>query len=102
MNDMTPTSPTTKARRPRPQVMKLTDAAGQTVTISSAIIDGAQAGEVEKTDSGTLVLSGPNTYSGGTTIEGGMHEVGGDPPGSGQRRQLAGGHFAKIKPAFPQ
>jgi autotransporter-associated beta strand protein len=49
---------------------------GQTVTISSAIIDGAQAGEVEKTDSGTLVLSGPNTYSGGTTIEGGTLELG--------------------------
>src|ERR1700753_893215 len=31
MNDMTPTSPTTKARRPRPQVMKLTEAAAQRV-----------------------------------------------------------------------
>jgi autotransporter-associated beta strand protein len=48
---------------------------GQSVTISAAIVDGAQAGEVEKTDSGTLVLSGPNTYSGGTTIEGGTLEL---------------------------
>jgi autotransporter-associated beta strand protein len=50
-------------------------AAGQSVTISAAIVDGAQAGEVEKTDDGTLVLFGLNTYSGGTTIEGGTLEL---------------------------
>jgi autotransporter-associated beta strand protein len=51
-------------------------AAGQTVTISSTISDGAQAGELEKTGGGTLVLSAGNTYSGGTTIEGGTLELG--------------------------
>jgi iron-sulfur cluster assembly protein len=31
MSDMTPTSPAPKARRPRPQVMRLTDAAAQRI-----------------------------------------------------------------------
>jgi len=45
-----------------------------------ATIDSVLAGTagLEKTDHGTLVLSGENTYSGGTTISGGTLEVSSD------------------------
>ncbi len=44
-----------------------------TATISAAITG---SGGVEKTDLGTLVLSGVNTYAGGTTITDGMLQLG--------------------------
>ncbi|MGJ7484585.1 autotransporter domain-containing protein [Variovorax sp. LT2P21] len=42
--------------------------AGYTATISNALTGTAQ---LEKTDAGTLVLTGTNTYSGGTRVSGG-------------------------------
>ncbi|BCH24969.1 outer membrane autotransporter barrel domain-containing protein [Mesorhizobium sp. L-8-3] len=42
--------------------------AGYTTTISSSLIG---TGSLEKTDLGTLILTGANSYSGGTTISGG-------------------------------
>ena len=49
-----------------------------TSSVSSTITDatgGAPAGEVEKTGAGTLVLSGANTYSGGTALAGGTLDL---------------------------
>jgi fibronectin-binding autotransporter adhesin len=50
---------------------------GVTATISAPIVD--QAGihaDITKTDLGTLILTGTNTYSGGTTISGGILQIG--------------------------
>jgi autotransporter-associated beta strand protein len=52
--------------------------AGNTVTVSGTISDAAPpapAGIVEKLGAGTLVLSGTNTYSGGTVISAGTLRV---------------------------
>jgi autotransporter-associated beta strand protein len=49
--------------------------AGYTATISAPILG---TGGLIKTDLGTLVLSATNTYTGGTTIEGGTLSVGAD------------------------
>ena len=49
---------------------------GQTVTVTTPITDGLAPGDVDKTGSGTLVLDTVDTYSGGTTIEGGALELG--------------------------
>ncbi len=49
--------------------------AGYSATISSAVLG---TGGLIKTDLGTLVLSGTNTYTGGTIIEGGTLSVGAD------------------------
>lgn len=46
--------------------------AGMTATVD-AVIQGA--GSIEKTDAGTLVLSGVNTYTGGTTVSAGTLRV---------------------------
>ena len=53
-------------------------AAGQTVIQSGAIADGSSAGGVVKADSGTLVLSAVNTYTGGTTVSGGTLSISSD------------------------
>jgi autotransporter-associated beta strand protein len=45
---------------------------GDTATITGIISDGASAGIVEKTGTGTLVLDAINTYSGGTIISAGI------------------------------
>ena len=50
-------------------------AAGQTVTQSGVISDGAAPGDVEVTGGGRLVLSAYNTYSGGTVIKGATLEL---------------------------
>ena len=45
--------------------------AGQTITISNNIGESVAGVQVQQLDNSTLVLSGINTYSGGTTISGG-------------------------------
>lgn len=49
------------------------DGAGMTATIASPLIG---SGGLQKTDLGTLVLTGANTYSGGTTITAGTLQLG--------------------------
>ncbi|EQD78793.1 outermembrane transporter [mine drainage metagenome] len=46
----------------------------------TATIDNVLAGSagLDKTDYGTLILGGGNTYAGGTTISGGMLQIGSD------------------------
>lgn len=51
------------------------DGAKMTTTINS-VIQGT--GGIDKTDIGTLVLNGDNTYSGGTTVSGGVLNVSAD------------------------
>jgi autotransporter-associated beta strand protein len=51
-------------------------AAGTTSTLQGAISDGISSGTLVKTDTGTLVLSGANTFTGGTTVNGGTLQVG--------------------------
>ncbi|MGL5600969.1 MAG: autotransporter-associated beta strand repeat-containing protein [Silvania sp.] len=51
------------------------DGAEMTTTINS-VIQGT--GGIDKTDIGTLVLNGDNTYSGGTTVSGGVLNVSAD------------------------
>ncbi|MEO6840888.1 MAG: Hint domain-containing protein [Bradyrhizobium sp.] len=76
-------------------------AAGQTVTISATIADGAQAGEVEKTDSGALVLSGDNTYSGGTDVIGGSLSISADDNlGTGGTLALGAGTTLDLTAGF--
>jgi autotransporter-associated beta strand protein len=49
--------------------------AGMTATIGAAI---GGAGGLVKADGGTLVLSGANTYAGGTTVKGGILQISAD------------------------
>ena len=49
--------------------------AGFTTTISASLVGGSQ---LVKTDGGTLVLTGDNSYTGGTRIEGGVISVAND------------------------
>jgi fibronectin-binding autotransporter adhesin len=53
-----------------------TEAGAATVATIDSVLAGTAG--LEKTDHGTLVLSGENTYSGGTTISGGTLEVSSD------------------------
>ena len=50
-------------------------AAGEIVIISSVIADGTEPGDVEKDGAGTLVLTGNNTYTGGTILLEGTLEL---------------------------
>ncbi len=59
-----------------------TPPSGTTQTISGVISDGASPGEVAMDGAGTLVLSGANTYSGGTTIASGTVQVNNSDPGT--------------------
>ncbi len=52
-----------------------TAGAGYTANIASALTGDAQ---IVKTDAGTLVLSGTNTYTGGTRINGGIMQIASD------------------------
>ncbi len=51
--------------------------AGQTATQSGVIVDGGSAGDIVKTGAGTLVLSGANTYTGGTVVSAGTLKLSG-------------------------
>jgi autotransporter-associated beta strand protein len=51
-------------------------AAGTTTTIQGVISNGASAGSLLKTDTGTLVLSGTNTYDGSTSVNAGTLRAG--------------------------
>jgi fibronectin-binding autotransporter adhesin len=51
--------------------LTLNPAAGVTATFSGAIADGAAGTTLSKTGAGTQVLSGTNTYTGGTTVSAG-------------------------------
>ncbi len=52
------------------------DTQGNTLMISGAIADGTGPGALMKIGSGTLILTGTNTYTGGTTISAGMLQLG--------------------------
>ena len=54
-----------------------TPAAGTTQTISGVISDGASPGVLDLQGPGTLVLTGANTYSGGTSVEAGTLQLSG-------------------------
>ncbi len=49
---------------------------GNVVTLAGTIANGASPGDIVKTGTGTLVLTGTNTYSGGTTISAGTLQLG--------------------------
>jgi outer membrane autotransporter protein len=49
---------------------------GVTATIAAPIVDGTGTADVTKTDLGTLILTGTNTYTGGTTISTGTLQLG--------------------------
>jgi outer membrane autotransporter protein len=51
---------------------------GQDQTLSGDIADGASPGSLSKTDDGTLILSGANSYTGATVIEDGTLALSGD------------------------
>jgi autotransporter-associated beta strand protein len=53
-------------------------AAANDLVISVPIADGSTPSSLTKANSGTLVLSSPNTYTGGTTINGGAVTVSGN------------------------
>jgi autotransporter-associated beta strand protein len=52
-------------------------ASGQTSTISSVIADGGSPGTLNKIDTGTLVLTGANTYTGETLVTAGTLRLSG-------------------------
>ena len=51
-------------------------AGGTTSTLLGVIADGASAGTLVRTDTGTLMLSGTNTYTGGTMVNAGTLQLG--------------------------
>jgi autotransporter-associated beta strand protein len=51
--------------------------AGQSFTVGGAVANGGSAGSLTKSGSGTLVLSANNSYTGGTTINGGRISLSG-------------------------
>ena len=49
--------------------------AGSSVTYGGVLADAGGSGSLTKTDAGMLALSGSNTYSGGTTLSGGVLQI---------------------------
>ena len=49
---------------------------GAEMTVSSIIADGSSSSSLTKSGAGTLVLSGANTYGGGTTVNAGILQIG--------------------------
>jgi fibronectin-binding autotransporter adhesin len=49
---------------------------GVSATIVAPIVDGSSPAAITKVDSGTLILTGTNTYTGGTTIAAGTLQIG--------------------------
>ena len=70
----------------------------QAGTISGVISDGTAGGAVSlaKLGAGTLTLSGNNTYSGATTVNG-AYAVWGDPNGSGVVTNATWGNFGTVR-----
>ena len=68
---------------------------GGTMTIGSVIANNGSATGLNKSGTGTLVLSGANTYSGTTTVSGGTLQIGNGTTSSGLSGAitLAGGTF---------
>ncbi|QQE12600.1 autotransporter-associated beta strand repeat-containing protein [Planctomycetota bacterium] len=54
----------------------LTISGDNDLTLTNVISDGTSSGALAKTGAGTLVLSGTNTYTGGTTISAGTLQIG--------------------------
>jgi fibronectin-binding autotransporter adhesin len=54
---------------------RISVASGKTFTISGQIADGESVGTLNKVDAGTLVLTGSNSYSGGTVVNAGTVQV---------------------------
>jgi autotransporter-associated beta strand protein len=52
-------------------------AAGTTTTWSGQITDGVSPGDVQVTGGGTLILTGANSYTGGTSVSGGRLQLAG-------------------------
>ncbi|MEE4452981.1 autotransporter domain-containing protein [Novosphingobium resinovorum] len=51
-------------------------ATGVTATVAGTISDGTEPGDIVKTGGGTLIFTGNNTYSAGTTVSGGTLQLG--------------------------
>lgn len=67
-------------------------AAGVTTTIASVLVDGGGT-SLTKVGTGTLILTGLNTYSGGTTVAGGTLQAGSENALGAGTLTLAGGTF---------
>jgi fibronectin-binding autotransporter adhesin len=58
------------------------DSGGNTITISSILLDGGTGGGLTKLGSGTLILAATNTYTGTTVVSNGTLWVNGSVPGN--------------------
>ncbi len=68
-----------------------TPSSGHTDTISGVISNGSSAGTLEMNGIGTLILTGTNTYTGGTTLSFGTIKIGNDSAlGTGSLSMAAG------------
>jgi autotransporter-associated beta strand protein len=74
-NGYTITAPASQTLTAAPATIIRVDQ-GVSATISAPIVDGSSPSAITKTDLGTLILNGNNTYSGGTTIMGGTLQLG--------------------------